>query len=71
MDNNLLDQFDTPKFENDEIPLWQKIIFIIIPLAGLICYFAFSPLRPNAKQQALQYAGIGFVINVFLRFAIP
>ena len=70
MDNNLLDQFDTPKFDNDTLPLWQKVSFILIPLIGLICYFAFSAARPNAKKQALQYAGIGFVINIFLRFAI-
>lgn len=42
MDNNLLDQFDTPKFENDELPLWQKALFILIPLVGVIGYFAFS-----------------------------
>jgi hypothetical protein len=70
MDNNLLDEFETPHSEPDELQLWQKIIFLIVPIVGLITYFMISQNRPNAKQQAIKFAGIGFLVNVFLRFVV-
>ena len=70
MDNNLLDDFETPKIKRDELPLWQKIIFILFPLIGFIAHFAMSRRQPHSKQQALQFAAIGFCLNLLLRFAV-
>lgn len=70
MDNNLLDDLETPNIEHDELPLWQKIVFIIIPLIGFIAHFAMSRRRPHSKQQALQFAAIGFCLNLFFRFVV-
>lgn len=47
-----------------------KILSILIPIVGLILWLVKKDKEPVAAKTCLLWAGVGFVINIFLGFLI-
>ena len=56
--------------KQDEPGIGWQILAFLIPLAGVIMYFNVKGEFPNKAKRYITLAGIGFAINLILRFII-
>lgn len=61
----VFDNVDNFTFEEDDTPkVWMNILCLLIPIVGIVMYFVKKDTQPNCAKSYLNYALIGFGIDV-------